>query len=138
MTDVFDKQKRSEVMSKIRSKNTKLELTLRKALFKVGLRGYRLDVKLPGSPDIAFPRAKVAVFVDGCFWHGCPLCYSAPETNSQFWRNKIIENHERDQRANKNLDEIGWTVIRVWEHEIGKHLDDCVAYIKDIVINKIS
>jgi DNA mismatch endonuclease (patch repair protein) len=138
MADVFDKQKRSEVMSRIRSKNTKLELTLRKALFREGLRGYRLDVKLPGSPDITFPRAKVAVFVDGCFWHGCPLCYSEPETNSQFWRNKFMENHERDQRANKNLDEIGWTVIRVWEHELEKHLNDCVAYVKVIVKNKLS
>lgn len=136
MADIFDKQKRSDVMSKIRSRNTKLELIFRKALFKKGIRSYRLNVKLPGSPDITFPRVKVAIFVDGCFWHGCPLCYTEPETNSYFWRNKIIENQERDIRANKSLNEMGWTVIRVWEHEIEKHLDDCIAYIINIVKNK--
>ncbi len=129
MTDVFDKHKRSEVMSRIPSKNTKLELTIRNDLYKAGFRGYRLGVKLPGSPDITFPKAKIAIFVDGCFWHGCPLCYSEPETNAQFWRKKIADNLERDQKVNKNLIGIRWSIIRIWEHSIEKDLANCIQTI---------
>lgn len=138
MVDVFNKEKRSDIMSKVRSRNTKPEMTLRKALFKAGVRGYRLSVKLPGSPDIVFPRLRIAVFVDGCFWHGCPLCYTEPENNAEFWRRKIIENRERDERVNKALIEMGWEPIRFWEHSIEKDLLKCVLTIQEIIHSRLS
>lgn len=133
MVDVFDRAKRSEVMSKVKSKDTKPEMTLRKALYKTGLRGYRVKTKLPGSPDIVFTRVKVAVFVDGCFWHGCPECYSEPGTNVTFWRKKLAENRERDAKVNKMLADMGWKVLRLWEHQIEKDLKGCIDAIKALI-----
>lgn len=130
MVDVFDKEKRSEVMSRVKSKNTKPELILRSALYRAGLRGYRVKTKLPGSPDVAFTKRKLAIFVDGCFWHGCPECYSVPETNKEFWKNKLVENQERDAKVTNNLEKMGWKVIRLWEHQIEKDLSGCLNLIK--------
>lgn len=130
MTDVFDKEKRSEIMSKVRSKNTGPEMILRKALYHEGLRGYRICYKVPGKPDIAFTKSKIAIFVDGCFWHSCPECNrNCPSSNTEFWRNKITTNKERDKRVNEKLEELGWTTIRIWEHSIYKNLDECVSKI---------
>ncbi|MDH7577160.1 MAG: very short patch repair endonuclease [Bacillota bacterium] len=138
MTDVFDAAKRSEIMSKIHSKNTKPEIALRKALYHAGLRGYRIYYKLPGKPDMAYIKAKVAIFVDGCFWHGCPVCnrYRTNEKD-EFWRNKIARNKERDKQIDAKLTELGWTVIRIWEHDIKKHLEDCVRRIRKAVEDKL-
>ncbi len=104
-------------MSRIRAKDTGVELALRRALHKRGLR-FRLRPDLPGTPDLAFPRAKVSVFVDGCFWHHCPVHYQSPVNNAGYWRAKVTRNIERDRRADRDLEKLGWTVIRVWEHEI--------------------
>ena len=123
MVDIFTKEKRSHIMSRVRSKNTKLELLLRKYLFSKGLRGYRVNVNLFGKPDIVFPKYKVAIFVDGCFWHKCPKCFKAPETNKEFWTKKINGNVERDKRVNQQLSETGYTVIRFWEHQIVNDLN---------------
>lgn len=133
MVDVFDKKKRSEVMSRVKSKNTKPEMLLRSALFKAGLRGYRIRTNLPGSPDVAFTKVKLAIFVDGCFWHGCPECYTEPGTNTQFWKKKLMENKERDARVNRKLEEMGWKVIRFWEHQIEKDLSGCINLIKELL-----
>lgn len=101
-------------------RDTSAELRIRKVLHAMGLR-YSIDRKplmdLPRRADILFRRAKVAVFVDGCFWHGCPKHASWPATNSAFWRSKIIANRERDCDTNARLRARGWSVIRVWEHE---------------------
>ena len=136
MTDIFDKQKRSEIMSKVKSRNTSPELKLRKALFKEGLRGYRVNPKLPGSPDIVFTKLKIAIFVDGCFWHGCPKCYSLPKENVEYWREKLDKNRKRDVKVNQLLVEEGWEVIRFWEHEITKNLDEVIKTISSLINNK--
>lgn len=115
-------------MSRIKGKNTKPEIALRKALWALGLR-YRLKSNLPGRPDMVFRGKKLAVFVDGCFWHGCPEHYVPPKTNARFWKKKISENIARDRKVDKKLKDLGWTVFRVWEHEI---MDD-VSYCAEII-----
>jgi len=118
--DIWDKKKRSECMSKIRSKNTKPEMALRKALFARGFR-YRVnDTKLPGKPDIVIPKYKSVIFLHGCFWHrheGCKYAYT-PKTNIEFWVDKITSNRERDKINLQKLTDLGWNVLTVWECEI--------------------
>lgn len=107
-------------MSKIRSKNTKPEMTLRKALFAKGFR-YRVNYKkLPGKPDIVFPKYKTAIFVHGCFWHGHERCKIShiPKSNTEFWKNKISTNQERDKNNVVQILSLGWKVLIVWECEI--------------------
>lgn len=85
--------------------------------------------ELPGKPDIVLPRYKVAIFVDGCFWHNCPMHGSLPETNKSFWKNKIARNVERDNEVNALLEQNGWRVIRIWEHEIKQSIEKVVEEI---------
>ena len=134
MTDVFSKEKRSEIMSKIRSKNTQPEVLLRKELWKKGYR-YRIHFKLPGKPDIVFIRKRIVIFIDGCFWHRCPRCYKAPKSNTSYWEAKISKNIERDKLINATLTKKGWHVIRIWEHQIKETLEDVVNFMID-EINK--
>lgn len=118
--DIWNKEKRSECMSRIRSKNTKPELALRKALFARGFR-YRVnDKKLPGKPDIVLPKYKTVIFIHGCFWHGHEDCKYAyiPKTNTKFWIDKITSNAERDKVNAEKLTALGWNVLTVWECEI--------------------
>ena len=107
-------------MARTRGQNNSLEKALRSALFREGLR-YRIHHPVPGRPrrtiDIAFPPRKLAVFVDGCFWHGCPIHGTWPKRNSSFWRSKIEVNRERDADTDETLRSAGWLVIRFWEHE---------------------
>lgn len=107
-------------MARVRQKGTDAELSLRRELHARGLR-YRLQVPLLTKPrrvaDIVFPRTRVAVFVDGCFWHGCPEHASWPKSNAQFWRDKIEANRARDADTDRRLSASGWRVIRVWAHE---------------------
>ncbi|WP_444898362.1 very short patch repair endonuclease [Microbulbifer sp. VAAC004] len=128
MADVLSPKQRAYCMSRIQGKNTKPEVVLRKALWASGLR-YRIKNSLPGRPDIIFPRKRIAVFVDGCFWHRCPKHYQAPKTRAKFWEEKIAGNVARDIRNNKNLDERSWMVVRVWEHEIKNDLESVVNRI---------
>jgi DNA mismatch endonuclease, patch repair protein len=109
-------------MSRIRGRNTRPELRLRKALWALGLR-YTLESRLPGKPDLVFPRYRTVLFLDGCFWHLCGKHAVLPQSNSDFWRNKLQENVARDRRVNRELRSLGWRVIRVWEHEVGPSLD---------------
>ncbi len=116
MTDIVDRATRSRMMSGIRSKNTRIEVSLRKALFAHGFR-YRInDARLPGKPDIVLPRHRAVVFVNGCFWHGhdCAL-FRLPASNTDFWRTKIDTNRARDERACRDLVAQGWRVAVVWE-----------------------
>ena len=87
---------------------------------RTGIRGWKLghDTGLPGGPDVIFLRSRVAVFLDGCFWHGCGLCRSIPKTNRAFWATKLEGNRNRDKKANRKLKAIGWKVVRIWEHEL--------------------
>jgi DNA mismatch endonuclease (patch repair protein) len=121
---------RSRVMRAVPSKNSSPEIALRKALTALGVSGYRLHRKdLPGCPDVVFPKAKVAVFVDGCFWHGCPICYRAPKQRSEYWAIKVERNRARDKSSSEQLENVGWRVIRVWEHDI---ITDANAVAKQV------
>ncbi|GJL91967.1 very short patch repair endonuclease [Hyphococcus sp.] len=123
-TDVFSKEKRSEVMRAVKGKDTKPEIALRKKLFALGLR-YRLNVKaLPGKPDLVFAKHKTVVFVHGCFWHGhnCKRGRRKPKQNADYWRDKIARNKQRDKTNAAELKKLGWRVVTVWECEI-KSLD---------------
>jgi len=110
----------SRRMARVRQKGTGAELAIRKELYRLGGR-YRVDFAVLKNPrrvaDIAFPGLKVAVFVDGCFWHGCPEHASWPKQNAEFWRKKIETNRARDMDTDSRLMALGWEVIRVWEHE---------------------
>lgn len=138
MADVFDKKKRSEVMSRIRSKDTKPEILVRKYLHSRGLRFRLHSTKLPGKPDLVLPKYKKVVFVHGCFWHGHddPSCKVArvPKSNTEFWINKISYNQERHIKNTLELENLGWTVITIWECNLRSkekqcHLDNLVHKI---------
>lgn len=127
--DVFSKVKRSEVMSKIRGAGNKgTELRLIKVFRTSGITGWRRGSKLPGKPDFVFPKlppspglrrtGRTAVFVDGCFWHGCPKHATWPKARAAFWLAKLTGNKARDRRVNRLLRAKGWKVIRIWEHEL--------------------
>lgn len=133
MVDVHTKEQRSYNMSRIRGRNTKPEIILRKLLFSKGYRGYRINTKLIGKPDVVYNKYRVAIFVDGCFWHKCPKCFQKPETNEKFWNEKISANVKRDEKVNNMLHQSNWVVIRIWEHEIMRNPEKCCARI----INKL-
>jgi DNA mismatch endonuclease, patch repair protein len=119
---------KSAQMARVKNRNTDLELLLRRALWATGLR-FRVCVKLPGTPDIAFKSARVAIFVDGCFWHGCPIHYRKPSTNVSFWQEKLSNNIFRDRRVDDQLTELGFRVMRFWGHEIIENLEGVVEQI---------
>ena len=116
MTDIVDKETRSRMMSRIRGSNTKIELLVRRALHAKGMRFRLGGAGLPGRPDLVLPRHRTVVFVHGCFWHGhdCSL-FRLPKTRTDFWRQKIVGNKARDARTSRELNEIGWRVLIVWE-----------------------
>jgi len=114
-------------MSAVKSRNTTPELLLRKAVWRRGGRFFTTpgwkkltNHKVPGSPDLIFPRARLAVFVDGCFWHGCPQHYTNPDDNREFWHRKLETNRARDRAVDAKLSAEGWHVLRIWEHELRK------------------
>lgn len=121
MADTLSQVERSKLMSRIRSSNNaSTELRAIQEFKRAGLRGWRRRQPLLGSPDFVFPKARVAVFVDGCFWHGHPRLARIPKTNRAFWEAKIARNKARDREVNRGLRRLGWTVVRIWEHEVGK------------------
>uniref|UniRef100_UPI00384FC5FD very short patch repair endonuclease n=1 Tax=Methanobrevibacter smithii TaxID=2173 RepID=UPI00384FC5FD len=136
MVDKVSKEVRSYNMSRIRSKDTKPEILVRSYLFSKGLRFRKNDKRYPGSPDIVLPKYKTIVFVHGCFWHLHEECKYAvmPKSNVEFWKKKLYENKERDERNQKELEKLGWKVITVWECELKKDkieqtLDELYAQI---------
>lgn len=121
MADVFSKKKRSAVMSRIRGAgNKQTEIALMQMFRAWGVSGWRRSWPLFGKPDFVFPRARVVVFVDGCFWHSCPLPKHSPrpKTRRAWWAKKLKRNRERDMEVNSALRRLGWRVVRVWEHEL--------------------
>lgn len=123
---------RSRNMSRIRGTNTKPEVVFRKALWKRGLR-YRLNNKIAGvRPDLVFPARKLAIFIDGCFWHGCPKHYVRPRSRSEFWARKLSNNTSRDRRQTHLLLGLGWTVLRFWEHEVKEDLPKIVEKVLSV------
>ncbi|MFC1680354.1 very short patch repair endonuclease [Pseudomonadota bacterium] len=131
-TDVMTPAQRSWCMSRIRGQNTGPELILRKALWRRGLR-YRLKNRLPGRPDVIFPGRRIAVFVDGCFWHGCMEHGVAPKNNAEFWKKKLKGNKVRDAEVNAQLEELGWTVIRIWEHEVRSDVESAIDCVQSAI-----
>jgi DNA mismatch endonuclease (patch repair protein) len=130
MSDVFTKAKRSEVMSRIRGHgNKETELALMKLLRRHHITGWRRHQPIFGKPDFIFWRARVAIFVDGCFWHGCPKHSNTPANNRSFWERKFIANKARDRRVNRTLQKNRWRVIRIWEHDLAKRSKFCVNRI---------
>lgn len=117
-------------MSSVRTRDTAPELKLRRALWAEGLR-YRTHVRIEGArPDLAFLGPRLVVFVDGCFWHGCPRHFVAPVENALFWHTKVEKNKARDARNNKVLGALGFQVVRIWECEIEKSMEGVVARIQ--------
>jgi len=123
-------------MASIQGKNTRPEITIRKMLWQKGLR-YRIHNKtIFGTPDISIKKKKLAVFIDGCFWHGCKRCYEEPKSNVKFWRKKIKDNRKRRTDVKSRLKSEGWKIIEMWEHEINdnpkKTAEQIEIYIKNI------
>lgn len=117
-------------MQAVRRKDTAAELHLRRALWRAGLR-YRVHLRVAGAPpDLVFTRAKVAIFVDGCYWHGCPRHYNPPKSNGVFWRNRLSQNQSRDARDTLRLQAAGWVVLRFWECEVLRQTDEVVTRVK--------
>ena len=117
---MFSKKKRSEIMSKIRSKDTKIEILFRKALWKKGFRYRKNSAKYFGKPDIVLPKYKTVIFVDSCFWHNCPKHGYLPKSNLKYWRKKIERNKERDKEVGRHYKKIDWKIFRIWEHDLAK------------------
>lgn len=119
--DLFPAWKRSEIMSRIRSRrNAATELRIIHIFRQYGITGWRRNYRLKGTPDFVFLASRVAVFVDGCFWHGCPIHAGEPATNREFWRKKLAKNRDRDRLVNRTLRRLGWRVVRVWQHELSR------------------
>ena len=120
MADRFPPKVRSRIMASIRGKDTGPEIAVRRILWRHGLRYRTHDRTVLGRPDISNKRKRLAVFVDGCFWHGCPKCYQEPETNRDFWRSKVEGNRRRREIVRDGLKRQGFRVIEIWEHEVGR------------------
>jgi DNA mismatch endonuclease, patch repair protein len=119
MADVFSKADRSRVMASIRGRgNRDTELALLKVFRRERISGWRRQSAILGKPDFVFPKARIAVFVDGCFWHGCPRHFQQPKNNARFWKEKISTNMRRDKFVGRALRARGWLVIRFWEHDL--------------------
>jgi len=126
---------RSRAMAAVKGRGNKsTERRLRLGLVRGGVRGWRVRPKgLRGNPDFLFPEVRVAIFVDGCFWHGCLDCGHVPRTNRAFWAAKIERNRERDRATKEQLEAEGFRVLRFWEHELGDRLGACVATVETAV-----
>ena len=118
MTDTIDLQTRSEIMRKIKGKDTKLEKLVRSELWKRGYRYRKNAGDLSGKPDMVFPGIKTVVFIDSCFWHGCPDHLRMPKSNVNYWNTKIQRNKKRDEAVNREYQKSDWHMVRIWEHDV--------------------
>lgn len=125
MPDNLSHEDRKRTMRAVKGSRTSPEMRLRAILAGNHIGGWKANLEtLTGKPDIAFPHDRLAIFVDGCFWHGCPVCdRPLPETNRDYWQKKIGRNVKRDREVGKSLTADGWTVLRIWEHELKKGKD---------------
>ena len=128
MADVFSARKRSQIMSRVHGRGNKAtELALIVLLRRHQISGWRRGARLFGKPDFVFPKHRLAVFVDGCFWHACPKHATQPASNRIFWREKLVRNKTRDRLVTHKLKESGWRVLRVWQHELSRRNEPCLA-----------
>jgi DNA mismatch endonuclease (patch repair protein) len=134
MPDTLTKRQRSMLMSRVKSAgNQSTELALASALRRQKISGWRRHLPMPGKPDFAFPHSNLAVFVDGCFWHGCKLHGSLPATNKSYWKEKFISNKARDKRVSRLLRGQGWKVLRIWEHEVKCSPKKCARKVASVL-----
>jgi DNA mismatch endonuclease (patch repair protein) len=139
MTDNLTNEQRSFAMSRIRSKgNRSTELALIKAMRNAGISGWRRESTLVGKPDFVFPLLRLVVFVDGCYWHGCPKCRLAAKSNVEYWREKIARNRRRDKENVRLLREKEWAVVRLWEHDLSMRLPECIDRIRMAIFKPAS
>lgn len=135
MADIFSKKKRSEIMSNVRNKDSKMEIKLRKELWRAGYR-YRKNVSgYFGKPDILFKKYETVVFVDSCFWHGCEKHFKLPTSKVKFWKNKIERNIERDKEVTRYYKSRKWKIFRVWEHELKNNFQKVVKRTIKIILS---
>lgn len=120
MADVVSKKKRSEIMSAVRSKDTKIEIAFRKDLWKRGFRYSKNSIRYFGKPDLVLKKYKTVIFIDSCFWHGCKKHCRIPDTNRSYWLNKIGRNKKRDCEVDRFYQNSSWKIIRIWEHDLKK------------------
>lgn len=118
MADIFTKKKRSEIMSRVRHKDSEIEVKFRRQLWAKGFRYSKNSTKYFGKPDIALPKYKTVIFIDSCFWHGCKKHASIPVTRRKFWTAKLERNKTRDKEVNRYYKKEGWKIIRIWEHDL--------------------
>lgn len=140
MTDTFSKEKRHEVMSKIRGKDTKIEIKVRHWLYHHGIR-YRKNCKdIAGKPDIAIKKYKIAIFIHGCFWHGHENCkyYRLPKSNVEYWEDKIEKNKNRDREIIENLQSMGWNVFVVWECQVKSNFESVMESLLNEILSFIN
>lgn len=132
MVDVFTTRKRSEIMSRVLSKgNQATEIRFLSFLRKANIKGWRRNSTLFGRPDFVFQKERLVVFVDGCFWHSCPIHSTKPQTNRAFWQRKLARNVSRDRLVRQELRTSGWRVLRIWQHELTRKREArCVARIR--------
>ena len=119
--DTVSKKKRSEIMSRVKSKDSKIEVLFRKELWKRGFRYRKNSGKYFGIPDIVLPKYKTVIFIDSCFWHGCKKHCRLPSTREKFWKEKINENKKRDKLVNSHYKKTNWKIIRIWEHDLRRN-----------------
>lgn len=125
---------RSQIMSRVRGRGNKsTEEKLARLFRKSGIKGWRRQIHLPGTPDFAFPKHRVVIFVDGCFWHGCPRHATYPKTRRAFWLGKLVDNRVRDRRVGGKLRRHGWRVVRIWECELKKQPQRCILKIEKAI-----
>ncbi len=137
MADIFSPKKRSEIMSKVKSKDSKIETEFRKKLWRAGFRYSKNSSKYFGKPDLALLKYKTVIFIDSCFWHGCKKHGSMPQTRINFWKTKIERNKQRDKEVNRYYKKIGWKAIRIWEHSLKKDISKSVEKIENYLsVNK--
>jgi len=129
MADIFSKEKRSGIMSRVRNKDSKIEVEFRKKLWKAGLRYRKNSTKYFGKPDLVLRKYKTVIFIDSCFWHGCETHGSLPKTNKKFWKEKIARNIERDREVNSHYKKMGWNIIRIWEHKLKNNFENIISKI---------
>lgn len=132
--DVVDRQTRSQIMARVRSTgNRSTELAIIKVFRAYRISGWRRRWPIVGKPDFVWPRLNVALFIDGCFWHGCPSHCRLPATNKRYWIAKIKNNQKRDRSVRRELQNKGWTILRVWEHEI-KHPEKVISKVRNALL----
>jgi DNA mismatch endonuclease (patch repair protein) len=137
MTDTRTREQRRQIMRAVRSKDTSAELALRQALYAAGIRGWRCHYRrAAGTPDLAWPVLRVAVFVDGAFWHGHPSRHR-PGRSGKYWYEKIAATVQRDRQTDRMLEAQGWTVLRFWDFEIGRNPSDVVASVATTLSDRL-